>query len=295
VVLATLAVLAAAITIQSPAPVQALAADGPRVAYAAGFSARDCNRVYVWDLRTRRTARLGRRTHCERTSTGNRISQLGLAGNRALWLHYVGGNRRLYSLWTATTARRLPTRIASREVDVDDPPPFVVGEGDGDLLPYAAGATVTALRANGSRAFRWRAPARVTALGAGGGRLAAATADGSVTVLDASGRILQELTVASAGAVEITAAKVTAGGVAVQHGRVVVHWRSSAARTFTVPAGARLQDALGSSAVLAGRAGVQRLDLRSGTVSTLGAGAWAQLEPGRVVTASGRTVTARPG
>src|SRR4029450_4323729 len=78
------------------------------------------------------------------------------AGNRALWLHFVGGNQRDWSVWTASTTRLLPRRLAATTVDVDSPAPMVVGHGDasrfGELLPYAVGRNVVGLRGNGSRA-----------------------------------------------------------------------------------------------------------------------------------------------
>src|SRR5687768_11535591 len=87
-------------SVSAPAPVQAIAFDGPRVAYAAGRTARDCNRVYVWNLTTRAVSRLERKTHCEQTSTGNGVAALSIAGTRVLWLAYAGGNFRDWSLWT---------------------------------------------------------------------------------------------------------------------------------------------------------------------------------------------------
>src|SRR4029450_13154471 len=84
------------------------------------------------------------------------------AGNRALWLHFVGGNQRDWSVWTASTTRLLPRRLAATTVDVDSPAPMVVGHGDasrfGELLPYAVGRNVIALRVNGARALSWLAP-----------------------------------------------------------------------------------------------------------------------------------------
>ncbi|MBA3347651.1 MAG: hypothetical protein H0T13_03735, partial [Actinobacteria bacterium] len=139
--------------VTAPAPVIALAADGSRVAFAAGRSSHDCNRVSIWSLGSNAVTKLGRRTHCEQTSTGNSIAALALAGERALWLHYVGGNTRTWSLWTATASQRLPVRLRSVSTEADARPPIVVGPGTtvgGDsLLPYAVGVTVVALREDG--------------------------------------------------------------------------------------------------------------------------------------------------
>ena len=100
-------------SVAAPAPVRALEHDASRVAYAVGRSARDCNRVYVWDLATRGVSKLGRKTHCEQTSTGNEIAAVSIAGRRVLWVHYAGGNIRDWSLWTATALPMIRTSCTS--------------------------------------------------------------------------------------------------------------------------------------------------------------------------------------
>jgi hypothetical protein len=175
-----LAAIASAVAtiVTTPAPVQAVALDTPLLAYANVHAAADCDRVRVWSRATHRTVRLGRTTSCEETSTGSGISQLAIAGNRVLWLHYAGGNIRDWTLFTATTAAPRPRQLRFISRDVEEPAPIVLGEGDttryGDLLPYAVGRDVVALRPSGARAFSWNAPARVTALGANWGGLAVA-------------------------------------------------------------------------------------------------------------------------
>ena len=230
-------------SVTTPATVLELAFDGSRIAYAVGRSTRDCNRVYVWDLTTRGVSRLGRKTHCEQTSTGNSIAQVAIAGTRVLWLHYAGGNLRDWSLWTATTERPSPLRLRLVTRDADDAAPIVIGDGDsgrlGDILPYAVDRTVIALRANGARRFAWTAPGRVVALSALGGELAVATAGGEVTVLDAAGRVLDNESYAS----EIQAVKITGNGLLVQRGRVLELRNAGTPGIWTLPPGARLEDA----------------------------------------------------
>lgn len=292
--LTLLALAAATLSIQSPAQVQAVAADGHRVAFAAGFSAGDCNRVYIWNLRTRGVVKLGRRTHCQQTSTGNAISSVSLAGTRALWLQYQGGNRREYTLWTATTARPKPILVASREVDVDDPAPIVLGAGGserlGDMLPYAFGNTVRVLRANGSRRFSWTAPGRVVALHARDGELAVATDDSSVTILDAAGRVLRE----EAYDGEIRSVRVTGDGVLVHHGNRLELRDGSTARTWPIPVGARLQDADAVRALYVLRSEVRSLRFSPVTDRPVASGTFARLEGATLVTVSGRVVRAGP-
>lgn len=284
-----LAALASTASVLAPAPVGALAADGPRVALAAGCEVR------VWTPPARRTSRLGRMS-CPRTSTGSGIPAVSIGGRRVLWLHYAGGNIREWSLWTATTTRPTPRRLRFVARDVDAPPPLVLGEADvsrtGDLLPYAVDDTVVALRENGSRALTWRAPARVTALGANAGGLAVAAADGSVTVFDAAdpGAPTDRWT----GPTPARAVFVTGNGVAAQRGRTL-EFRDGSPVTLVhvLPSGARVVDAQGTEALYVHRGRVRRIDVVTGVVRDVAAAAHAQLEPGRLVHAAGRRVVSR--
>ena len=79
-------------SVTTPGPVVAVAMDGRRVAYANGASARDCDRVRLWNLQTGRVTTFGRTTPCVQTSTGSGVASVALAEGRVLWLHYVGGN-----------------------------------------------------------------------------------------------------------------------------------------------------------------------------------------------------------
>ena len=291
--LTLLSVAVAVLSIQSPAVVQAVAVDGDRVAYAAGFSSGDCNRVYVWNLRTGGVSKLGRRTHCLQTSTGNAVSSVSIAGTRVVWLQYQGGNRREYAVWTATPARPKPTLVASREVNVDDPAPIVLGAGGsdraGDMLPYAVGNTVRVLRANGSRRFSWTAPGRVVALHARDGELAVATGS-TVTVLDAAGRVLREESYEG----DVRRVVVTGSGLLVHVGNRLELRDGSGARSWRIPVGSRLEDANGVRALFFHRRELRTLRFspfadRGVTLATFG-----RLEGGRLVTASGRTLRAGP-
>ena len=110
-------------SVTAPARVTALELDGSRIVYSTGRSAGDCNRVFVWNLTMRGVTKLGRKTHCEQTSTGNEIAAVSIAGTRVLWVHYAGGNIRDWSLWTATTTKPAPLRVrfVSRDVDAAAP------------------------------------------------------------------------------------------------------------------------------------------------------------------------------
>jgi hypothetical protein len=258
------------------------------VAFVVVRSPRDCDRVRVWNTATGAVSKLGRRTHCVEPSTGRGIASLALAGNRTLWLHYVGGNQRDWSLWTASTTRPLPRRLAAVTVDVDSPAPIVVGHGDvsrlGELLPYAIGQEVVALRVNGTRALSWRAPARVVALGANRGALAVALADGRVLVLK-GGVVVDEW----AGSPAATAVFESGTGVVAQRGSTLYLY-GSPTTTKKLPAGALLTDADGTRAVYVSRGVVHVVDLGSGADRAVVRGSGAQLEGARLVVADGRTI-----
>ena len=279
-------------SVTAPAPVLALAFDGPRVAYASGRSAGDCNRVRIWNLSTRGVTTLGRRTHCEQTSTGNAIASLSLAGTRVLWLHYAGGNTREWSLWTATVSRPSPVRLRFAARDADAPAPIVLGPGDdsrlGSLLPYSVDRTVVTLRSDGSRAFAWIAPGRVVALAAKGGEVAVASAGGVVTVLDAGGRVLSTERFGA----EIDVVRLTGDALAVQHGRTL-ELRGGRIALYSLVAGVRLADADGDRAVLVGGGKVRSFDPDSGFGGVAANGSHADLEGVRLASAAGRVVSVR--
>jgi hypothetical protein len=281
----------AARTVTAPATVSAVAFDGVRVAFSAGFGGRDCDRVRLWNVSTRGVSRLGRGTPCVQTSTGTAVATVAVAGARALWLHHAGGNIREWTLWTASGSRPAPKRLRFVARDVDAPPPIVVGNGDtsrfGDLLPYAVDRSVIALRADGSRRFTWSAPRPVTALGARAGELAVASAGGLVTVLDARGRVLRT----EQYAVDVSAVKITGSALLVQHGGSLELRNGGSTRTFAVGGTARLEDAIGNRAVYAKAGSVRLLNLSTGADRLLAKGTHAALEGSRVAVANGRVVT----
>jgi hypothetical protein len=275
------AVLAAVLvgSLTAPAPVTALAADGARVAFASGCELR------LWTPPARHAPRLGS-LPCPRTSTGSGIAAVSLAGNRALWVHYTGGNIREWSLWTATPTSR-PKRVRFVAQDVDLPPPIMLGEGDtsrfGDLLPYAVGDEVIVLRADGSRRFAWRAPGRVLDLSANGGELAVLSADGTLTLLDGTGSVFDRGSVVGASAMRITG-----NATVLQVGRTL---RVDGVRDLPLPARARLADGAGTRVVYVADGAVHLLDFQTNADRVIARGALAQLELRRLTIAGGRRVT----
>ena len=272
----------------------ALAMDGRRVAYADGRSARDCDRVRVWNLQTRGVTTFRRPTSCVRTSTGTGIASLALAGERVLWLHFAGGNIREWRLYTASVGSPSPRLLRFVSSDVDAPAPIVIGGGEtsrfGDFLPYAVGRDVVVLRANGSRRFAWRAPARVTALSALFGRVAVASEGGLVTILDADGLPVG----AEQFAGEIRAVRLSGNGVLAQTGRALELRRAGLSRRYLLPPRSLLADAIGERALYASGGRIRELSLLTAADRSLGSGSLAEAAVSTVAIADGRRVIVRP-
>jgi hypothetical protein len=150
---------------------------------------------------------------------------------------------------------------------------------------------VFALSKGGARLFTWRAPARVTALSALFGKLAVATEGGVVTVLDIAGAPARR-TEEFAG--EISAVKLSGNGVLVQRGRTLELRRDGAARTFALPAGARLEDAAGDRAFYVAGGQTRQLLLSTGAERTIAAGSHVQVDLSTLAVSAGRTVSVRP-
>jgi hypothetical protein len=168
-------------------PVSAVGIAGTEVGYADEYRRR-CHEVRRWDVATRGDVRVA--THCfVSTSTGSGIAAVAVAGGRSLWLTYIGGNTREWSLWTKRGIARAK-RIAFAAADVDGPAPIVVGSAWEGSLPYAVGRTIVVLAPDGSRRFSTLASAKVVTLSAHSGGYAAVLANGSVLRVSLTGRIL---------------------------------------------------------------------------------------------------------
>jgi hypothetical protein len=276
-------VAAAAISVVSPGPITALAASGPRVAFASAPTARDCDRVYVWTPPARHAVPLGSPQPCgDRLSTGRGLAALSLAGDRALWLTYAGGNIREWSLWTATLSRPQPRLLRFVPRDVDSPSPIVVGTAGGGLLPYSVDRSLVVLRANGSRAFTWTAPATPLALSAGPGKVAVTLPGGRVVVLGATGSVVAD----SVYEPTLVAAHLTSGGLVLQESRSLGYPGSPR----PLPPHARVEDVdAGTAAYVAGPTlHLLRLDTGRELTRAVPATAHAQLESGRIYVSADR-------
>lgn len=269
-----------ATVILAPSALFGVAVDGPRVAYADTAC-----RISVWHAG--RTAHLGATPCTEQTSTGSGLAGLALAGNRALWATYTGGNVREWSLWTATTTAPRPRRLRFAAGDVDAPARMVVGDGDGDLLPYAVDAEVVVLRASGARRFAWTAPGPVTAVDALAGELAVASRGGLVTLLDGGGRVLRTERFRT----DVYALQISGRSLVAQVGDTLDVRGGGGAATFALVPRLRLVGAGGGRALLLGRHGARTIDLDNGSGRYLGPARYARMDGSRVARGEIRRIT----
>ena len=96
-------------TLATAGSVVALSADGARVAVATAGLAHACDRVVLWNAPARSTARWAAHTNCgggRQTSGGQRLTEVALAGTRALWVESISGNNQELALWSATPGRK---------------------------------------------------------------------------------------------------------------------------------------------------------------------------------------------
>jgi hypothetical protein len=231
-------------TVKSPGKVLGIARSGYSAAFLSGPYDGHCGaHVELWDLATGGVYRLGRHTDAicrEGPSTGSGVTDLAVSRTRVLWLAYAGGNNRDWLLFTATTTRRTERQLELRTVDVDAPPPIVVGVASESVLPYSVGSTVKVLADNGKLLYRWQAPAQVTNSTAYGRRVAVFVKGGRCFVLSPSGSVRQTYTFPPGAVQEFALVEI---GLVVQlpGGRVEIH-RGSAVTKLRIPARARMLD-----------------------------------------------------
>ena len=121
--------------VTSPGTVQALARSGYSVAFLSGPTKGHCGpQVRLWNLVNGGVYPLGRHTDAvcnEGPSGGSGVTDIAVAGNRALWLAYAGGNLTDWTLYTATTTKPAERQLEFKEVDAGAPSPIVLGIGVG--------------------------------------------------------------------------------------------------------------------------------------------------------------------
>jgi hypothetical protein len=190
-VLALVPAAAAATKREQPAagPISTVGIAGTEIAYSDQYRTR-CHEIRLWNVATRSDKRLA--SHCfVSTSTGSGVAGAIATGGRALWLTYIGGNTREWSLWTKGPNAKA-RRIAFQAADVDGPPPIVLGSAWEGSLPYAIGSEIIVLAPNGSRRFALSASDRVVSLSAHSRGYAAVLASGNVLTISLDGKVLRE-------------------------------------------------------------------------------------------------------
>ncbi len=177
------------------APITAIALTHASIAFAVGATKTDCDHVELWNPDTHGAYRFGRRKPCGDLPLLYGIGPIGVASNRVVWVSFAGGNLTDWQLWTATTTRQTPRRLAFVERDTMDAPPIVVGDGTSNAIPYAKQTEITLLGDNGEPVFRTHAASEVRQITAGDGpygwRVAALLATGEVSVLDGGGSFVK--------------------------------------------------------------------------------------------------------
>lgn len=232
----------------SPGRVLGLARSGSNVAFLSGPSRGHCGpHVELWDLVTRDVHRLGRHTDdfcSEGASTGSGVTDIAVANDRVLWLAYTGGNLRDWILYTATPTRPTERQLEFKEVDVDAPPPIVLGTGSEWVLPYAVGSTVKVLSFNGRRLYTWLAPGEVANLTSYGQQVAVFVRGGRCYVLGPRGGVLETYTFRP-GAVQEFALGGRGLVVQLPGGKIEVH-NGGRVQRFSIPARAKMLDYAGN-------------------------------------------------
>jgi hypothetical protein len=280
---------AASPTVVAPRAVSAVALDEGRSVFA---TVRECGGVRVWRPVGGSVIRIGKPRACPQTSTGAALASVAVAGNRVLWLEYVGGNLREWSLFTGTTTRPQARRLHVVTNEAGDDAPIVLGGGDGTrlggLLPYAVGRAVFVLRVSGGRRFSWAAPALVTALDADRGQVAVATLGGLVTILDANGDFVRRERFSG----RVSTLRITRNGVAVQYGRTVEVRGAGPSQSTLLPRGGQLVGAAADRVYYASAAGVRVRFLADGRDTLVAAGTLADVDGNIMVVAAGRRLRA---
>ena len=279
-------------TVTSPGQVIGLARSGYSVAFLSGPYQGHCGpHVELWSLVSGGVFRLGRHTDAicnEHPSGGSGVTDLAVAGTRALWLAHAGGNLTDWVLETATTTRPVERQLELEEVETGNPSPIVLGVASESVMPYSIGSKVKALAPTGKLLYTWQAPRRVTNTTAYNGQVAVFVAGGHCYVLSPAGAVQQTYTFAPGAVREFALA---GAGLIVQlpGGKIEIH-RGASVRKLTIPPSARMLDF--AESILLYRLGdqIRARRVASGKDVLLRHGSLAQLEHNGLTYAVGRGV-----
>ena len=237
-------------------PVAAMAMDGPRVAFAVSDPTGRCDRILFWNIPWHFVSRLTQPSgpSCLPTHEPGGITDVAIAGSRAIWTTRYGGETRVLAASIINCEEWVVARptAAGRRVSALS--------GDGGVLAYsyAPQPNGSAAGAVGIVPERWRgvplaaAGGGALAVSADGDRIAALRADGSVSVVSRTGRLLRRLAVGRATSLSLRADRVAVVG----GGRLDVYDLRTGARVhgWSVPATSDAVDLhFGVALVTAGR------------------------------------------
>ena len=217
-------------TRQVSGTIEALAMDGPRLAFGVKPASPDgCYRVSVWTVSTGRVLRVSGAQTCREptTSTGSGLAEIAVAGKRVAWIFNSGGNTESVDhLYVSSTSRPQERRVAnafrSGDVDCELAGTWLGGlVGDGSLLDVNRWTTIARPQGDEDQCVdRISAGSlrRVTSTGtdmvasgvdtivavdADGGRVAVLRGDSTVALYSRSGQLLRRSSVAPSRAVAL--------------------------------------------------------------------------------------------
>jgi hypothetical protein len=261
-------------TVSTRRPITDLSADGARVAFVAA-SPIDCDHAAVWTPATRTIARFDFPHLCLPTSTGSGIYDLELAGSRAAWVHYGGGNTWEFQLVSASLSDRRPATLSSNSGDAGEYWPYQV-RGDDAVLAFDDGARLVQVGGGRERCQeKGRGPAICRTIRRGphaapidsvSGALIAVREPREVAVVDLQGNIVRVF------AFTASTARLDGEDLVVVRGKAIERYGVNTGQIETsrpLPSGYTLVDVDGGIAVLRRAAAIRLVRLDDGRSVTI--------------------------
>lgn len=241
--------------------IEAIAMDGPRLAYAVKGGP-TCTRVFAWNVLNGSAASVSGRDTCtaDSTSTGGGVTEIAVAGTRLAWIVNMGGNTESADLlYTASVPRPREKLVANvlRTGDVDG---TLTGGWLGGLVGSGDRMAVDQFTTNATGTIETAALRRLdpepTTIAAGKGTLSPASLDlHRIAVLRFDGKIALYDT--ETGRLLVTVTPSSAREVALRKDYIVVLTRTRTIEIFNARTGAPVR-------ALRVAAGAAKLDAHSG-------------------------------
>jgi hypothetical protein len=265
-------------TLATRTPVSDLSADGSRAAFVTA-SPVDCDHAAVWTPAAKAIARFDFPHLCSPDSTGNGIYDLELAGSRATWVYYGGGNTWDFTLRSASLGDRQAVALSFNSGDAGEYWKYQV-RGDGDVLVFNDGERLVRVGGGHERCQEKSRGTRICTtirrglhaapIEAVSGQLIAIREPSAVAVIDIRGEIVRTFPVTA------SSARLDGSHLVVARGNTIERYSVQTGvleASKSIPSGYALADVDGGIAVLR-RAGAIRLvrfeDGRSLTIERRG-------------------------